>query len=143
MVHYNISYSVFVGEVTIKGCHFSHVVGCLASVANISVVNNTDHANINVLDSVFYKNHQNNSINKKQVLGGGLKLKLFQFTGTTIKVSIKSNHSSNIIIYNSTFLNNNATHGAGAGIIIDANVNPSDILVSNSNFSYNVANKRG
>ena len=161
-VHYDISDSVFVGnlpafggglhlytantiysEVTIKGCHFLLVVGCLASAANISVVNNSDHTNITVLDSVFYKNHRNNSINKEQVLGGGLKLKLLQFTYTISKVSIKSNHSSNIIIYNSTFLYNNATHGAGVGIIIDANVNPSNILVSNSNFSYNIANKRG
>ena len=161
-VYYNISDSVFVGnlpalggglhlyttntvfsEVAIKGCHFSHVVGCLATAANISVVSNSDHANITVLDSVFYKNHRNNSINKKQVLGGGLKLNLLQVTDTTSKVSNKSNHSSNIIICNSKFLHNNATHGAGVGIIIDANVNPSNILVSNSNFSYNIANERG
>ena len=161
-VHYDISDSVFVGnlpalggglylytantlysKVAIKGCHFSHVGSCLASAANISVVNNSDHANITVLDSVFYKNHRNNSIKKKQVLGGGLKIKLVQVTDTTSKVSYKSNHSSNIIICNSTFLNNNATYGAGVGIIIHANVNPSNILVSNSNFSYNIANKRG
>ena len=161
-VYYNISDSVFVGnlpalggglhlyttntvysEVAIKGCHFSHVVGCLATAANISVVSNSDHATITVLDSIFYKNHRNNSIYKKQVLGGGLKLKLLQVTDTTSRVSNKSNHSSNIIICNSKFLHNNATHGAGVGIIIDANVNPSNILVSNSNFSYNIANARG
>ena len=73
-VHYNISNSVFVGnlptlggglyiyttntmysEVTIKGCHFSNVVGCLDSAANVTVVNNSGNADITVLDSIFFK----------------------------------------------------------------------------------------
>ena len=100
-VHYNISDSVFVGnlpslggglhiyttntvysEVIIKGCNFSHIVGCLDSAANITVVNNSDYAHITVLDSVFYQNYLNCSIHKKEVLGGGLKIKLAQIVNT-------------------------------------------------------------
>ena len=157
-VHYNISESVFVGnlpslggglhiyttntkysEVTIKRCNFSHIVGCLDSAANITVVNNSDYADITVLDSVFYRNYLNRSIPKKELLGGGLKIKLTQIVNTN---STKILHYNKVIIHNSTFSNNYADYGAGAGILIDVIVNPLKVLVSNSTFTQNIARHR-
>ena len=157
-VHYNISDSVFVGnlpslggglhiyttntvysEVIIKGCNFSHIVGCLDSAANITVVNNSDYAHITVLDSVFYQNYLNCSIHKKEVLGGGLKIKLAQIVNTN---NTKTLHYNKIIIQNSFFSNNYANYGAGAGILIEDNVNTCKVLVSNSTFRQNIARSR-
>ena len=157
-VHYNIRESVFVGnlpslggglhiyttntkysEVTIKGCNFSHIVGCLDSAANITVVNNSDYVDITVLDSVFYRNYLNCSMLETELLGGGLKIKLTQSVNTN---STKILHYNKVIIRNSIFSNNNANYGAGAGIIIKDCVNPCKILVSNSTFTQNIARHR-
>ena len=157
-VHYNIRDSVFVGnlpslggglhiyttntkysEVTIKGCNFSHIVGCLDSAANITVVNNSDYADITVLDSVFYRNYLNCSRLKNELVGGGLKIKLIQIVNTN---STKILHYNKVIIHNSTFSNNYADYGAGAGILIKDSVNPCNVLVSNSTFTQNIARAR-
>ena len=154
-VHYNISDSVFVGnlpslggglhiyttntvysEMIIKGCIFSHIVGCLDSAANINVVNNSDCAHITVLDSVFYQNYLNCSIHKKEVLGGGLKIKLAQIVNAKNTKTLRYNK---VIIQNSIFSNN---YGAGAGILIKDNINTCKVLVSNSTFTQNIARSR-
>ena len=161
-VHYNISNSVFVGnlpalvgglyiyttntmysEVTIKGCHFSNVVGCLDSAANVTVVNNSGNADITVLDSIFFKNHVIHTIHGKEFLGGGLKVNLLQIVNAS-QVSSGSSRISNIIIHNSTFSYNHAKFdAAGVGVEVDASANPISINVSNSTFAYNIAKNRG
>ena len=161
-IHYNISNSVFVGnlpalggglyiyttntmysEVTIKGCHFSNVVGCLDSAANVTVVNNSVNADITVLDSIFFKNHVIHTIQGKEFLGGGLKVNLLQIVNAS-QVSSGSSRISNIIIHNSTFSYNHAKFdAAGVGVEVDASANPISINVSNSTFAYNIANNRG
>ena len=73
------------------------------------------------------------------MLGGGLKIKLIQIVNTN---STKILHYNKVVIHNSTFSNNYADCGAGAGILIDVIVNPLKVLVSNSTFTQNIARHR-
>ena len=161
-VHYIISDSVFVGnlpalggglyiyttnimysEVTIKGCHFSNVVGCLDSAANVTIVNNSGNSIITILDSSFFKNQVIHTVHGKNILGGGLKVNLLQIANAS-QVSTRSSHISNIIIHNSTFSYNYAEFdAAGVGVEVNSSANPLRINVSNSTFAHNIAHNRG